>query len=177
MSTVITPPPMGWAPTPEAIYRLSVAQYEAMVSSGVLTKRDRLHLIDGILVTKMTKKPPHVVACEKARDGLLTIFRAGWRVMVEAPVRISDYSEPEPDVALARGGVIDYRDRHPGPADVPLLVEVSDTSLQQDRDLVPVYGRAADGYASCQVFEPGQEVPVVIDGVEYGRIAVDDWLP
>ena len=54
-----------------SVYRLNVNQYEAIVRAGVFTKRDRLHLINGILVAKMTKKPPHVIACEKTRDALM----------------------------------------------------------------------------------------------------------
>ena len=64
------PPSWDWAPPPRSIYRLTVDQYEAMVSSGVFTGRDRLHLVDGILVAKMTKKPPHVIACEKAHGAI-----------------------------------------------------------------------------------------------------------
>src|ERR1700759_3732455 len=102
MSTITPTGPSGtpgawdWAPPPRSIYRLRVDQYEAMVSSGVFTRRDRLHLIDGILVAKMTRKPPHVIACEETHDALHGTVGAGWRVMVEAPVRLSEHSEPEP---------------------------------------------------------------------------------
>jgi Uma2 family endonuclease len=187
-------------PSPESLFRLSVDQYEAMVASGVFTKRDRFYLINGFLVAKMTKKPPHVIACEKTRNALIGIFQAGWRVMVEAPVRIPDSSEPEPDLALARGSVDDYQGRHPEPADVPLIVEVADSSLGDDRTLmlrayarggIPLYwivnlvdGQVEvysdpipGGYRSRIDFKPGQDVPVVIDGVELGRIAVADMLP
>jgi hypothetical protein len=50
----------GWIPSP--LYRMSLEQYEAMVASGVFTKRDRFHLINGYLVAKMTQNPPHTVA-------------------------------------------------------------------------------------------------------------------
>jgi Uma2 family endonuclease len=190
---------MDWTPRPEEIYRLTVEQYESMVSAGLFTKRDKLHLINGILVAKMTKKPPHVIACEKTRDALLRVTPRGWRVMGEAPVRIPEYNEPEPDLALARGTAEDYAARHPGPADLALIVEVAETSLRQDRDLIQIYGSAGipacwivnlidrqvevysdpspDGYRSRLVYVPGQDVPLVIDGVELGRIAVADMLP
>ena len=45
----------------------------------------------------------------------------------EQPVRIPDFDEPEPDIAIVRGGDDDYEHRHPGPADVGLLVEVSES--------------------------------------------------
>jgi Uma2 family endonuclease len=204
MSTIIATQPAEsaapqWLPAPTSVYRLNVEQYEAMVRSGVFTKRDRLHLINGILVAKMTKKPPHVIACEKTRDALMRAVPANWRVMVEAPVRIPNYNEPEPDVALARGSVEDYEENHPEPADVALIVEVADSSLRDDRDLIPVYGAGRipvywiinlvdcqvevysdpgpHGYLSSVFLKPGQTVPLVIDGTEVGQIAVDDVLP
>jgi Uma2 family endonuclease len=195
----ITAPATDWTPSPDEIYRLNVEQYESMVSAGLFTKRDKLHLINGILVAKMTKKPPHVIACEKTRDALLRLVSQGWRVMVEAPVRIPRYNEPKRDLALARGQAEDYETRHPGPADVSLIIEIAESSLAQDRDLMLVFGRAGvsaswivnlidrqvevysdpgrKGYRTRQVFKPGQEVPLLIDGVEVGRIAVSDMLP
>ena len=188
-----------WLPPPRSVYRLSVEQYEAIVRSGLFTKRDRLHLINGVLVAKMTKKPPHVIGCEKGRDALMRIVPAGWRVTVEAPVRIPDYNEPEPDLAVARGSVDDYEDRHPEPPDLALIVEVADSSLHEDRELTFVYGvggvpvywivnlvdhqvevytdPAPHGYRSCVFLKRGQFVPLMIDGTEAGRILVDDMLP
>jgi Uma2 family endonuclease len=128
------PPPADWIPSPLA--RLTVDQYEAMVDSGVFTKRDRLHLINGLLVAKVTKKPPHVLAVELIRDEFLRLVsRPHWRVMVEAPVRIPEFDEPEPDVALARGTTKDYANRHPGPADLAMVVEVSESSVAEDRKM------------------------------------------
>jgi hypothetical protein len=73
-----------------------------------------LHL-NGYVVTKVTTKPPHVIAGELIRDELIALVpRNDWRVMVEEPVRIPKYNEPEPDVALARGKAKDYTNRHPG---------------------------------------------------------------
>jgi hypothetical protein len=82
MSTVIEPdhaavgPVAEWLPTAASVFRLNIEKYEAMVRSGVFTKHDRLHLINGILVAKMTKKPSHVIACEKSRDSLLRAILA-----------------------------------------------------------------------------------------------------
>jgi hypothetical protein len=72
MSTITPLQPMTatqpfWVPSVPTLYRLSIAQYEAMVASGVFTKRDRLHLINGFLVAKRTEDPPHAAACEGVR--------------------------------------------------------------------------------------------------------------
>jgi len=188
-----------WLPAPASVYRLSVDQYEAMVRSGVFDARDRLHLINGILVAKMTKKPAHVIASEKTRDSLMRTAPVGWRVMVEAPIRIPNFSEPEPDIALAKGTAEDYEEHHPGPGDLALVVEVAESSLQEDRDLsflyssagiqiywivnlvdyqVEVYSEPASrGYQSIEIFKPGQMVPLVIQGTTAGHIPVEDLLP
>jgi Uma2 family endonuclease len=186
----------GWVPSPASIYRLTVDQYEAMVAAGLFSKRDRLHLIDGILVTKMTKNPPQAVACELTRDSLLRILRTGWRVTTAAPIRIPEYNEPEPDITVGRGNARDaeYRRRHPEPGDVGLIVEVADTSLKADfkaanicaRAGVPVYGvinlvdrqvtvfsdPGPAGYRSAEHLMVGHAIPVAIDSVEVGRIDI-----
>ncbi len=119
----------------------------------------------------------------------------GWWCRKEDPVRIPEYDEPEPDVAVVRGSRDDFRERTPRPKDVAMLVEVSQSTLDRDRgekkayargripiywiiNLVEVYCNPRRGqYRSSQVFKPGQDVPIVIDGVEVGRIAVTDLLP
>jgi Uma2 family endonuclease len=191
----------GWAPSPTSIYRITVDQYEAMVASGVFGGHERLHLVDGILVIKMTNQPPHVIACELTRDALLRIVPAGWRVMTEAPVRIPDYNEPEPDVTVARGNARDavYRRRHPEPRDIALIVEVAHATLEDDLKLAHTYAVAGipvywvlnlvdqqvvvfsdpgpAGYRSTEHLAIGHAVPLVIDGNLVDRIAVADIMP
>jgi Uma2 family endonuclease len=193
--------PPKWIP--KRLGRLTVDQYEAMVDSDVFTKHDNFVLINGYLVTKVTKKPPHVIAGELLRDELIALVpQAQWRVMAEAPVRIPDYNEPEPDVSLARGKAKDYTNRHPGPADLALVVEVAKSSLSEDRRMASIYGpagipvywivnlkdrqvevytllkaRGSRGYGNPRIFKTGQSVPVVLEGKEAGRIAVVDILP
>jgi Uma2 family endonuclease len=203
MSTVstITPPASSeWDPSPESIYRLTVDQYEAMVASGVFTKRDRFHLINGILVKKMTQYPPHAASCETTRLSLEPLLRQGWHIRGDKPLRIPKQSSvPEPDLVITRGSSRDYFKRHPGPADVALVIEVSDSSLKEDRKLAQVYAGGGvrvywivnlidgqvevytrpsqKGYRSHRDFTRGQVVPVIIDGVEVGQLAVSAILP
>jgi Uma2 family endonuclease len=180
-------------------FRMSVDQYEKLAESGVFTKRDKLHLIDGILVTKVTQNPPHVVADTLCRDALTQIIPAGWHIRSDKPVRLPPDSEPEPDQCVVRGAARDYSARQPSAIDVGLLVEVADSSLEADRAMartysargIPVYWiinlresqvevytePATDGYGVTHTYKPGESVPVVLDGVEVGRIAVSDILP
>jgi Uma2 family endonuclease len=179
----------------DEFYRISVDEYERMV--GVLDD-ERVELIDGFLVKKMGKNPPHVWSTDAVAE-IMKAKTPGWWCRQEAPVRIPDFDEPEPDVSVVRGSRDDYRSRIPEAADVVLVVEVSDTTLDRDqgpkwsayaRGRIPVYwivnlvdgqvevytDPGPDGYATAQNFAPGQEIPVVIEGVEVGRIAVADIL-
>ena len=98
-TTPTQPPNSGRKPA-----RLSVAKYEAMVASGAFTKADRFELIEGILVEKMTKNPPHSVVSGFCLDSLGQSLPAGWHVRKEDPVRIPNRdSEPEPDIAVVLG--------------------------------------------------------------------------
>jgi Uma2 family endonuclease len=187
-----------WVPAP--LYRMSLETYEAMVASGAFAPKDRLHLINGFLVAKMTQNDPHCTADGLSGEALRQVVPAGWHVRSAKPVRLPEQvSKPEPDHCLVRGSIRDYSQRSPGAADVALVVEVADSSLAEDRKMARIYGGSgipaywivnlvdrqvevytlpyAGGYHSRQDFTAGQEVPVVIDGVEAGRIRVADVLP
>ncbi len=185
------------------LYRIDVDEYETLAATGAL-KDPRVALVDGYLVRKMTKKPPHVFSCDAVREALALILPAGWWLRQEKPVRIPDYDEPEPDISIARGSRDDYLDRHPGPGDLALVVEVAESSLPRDRKhkraayrraAVPQYwivnlvsrvvevsaepkpiGRAPI-FASVRKHKEHESIPVVIGGVEVGRIRVSDLLP
>src|SRR4051812_36243109 len=132
MSTAPLPIPPG--PSPEPVFRLTVNQYHRMIDAGVLTDDDPVELLDGVLVFKMPKKPPHRLAVRKLAKALERILPAGYFVQVQEPITLSG-SEPEPDIAIISGTDEDYATRHPGPSDVPMVIEVSDTTLPRDRGL------------------------------------------
>ena len=89
----------------ETLYRFTVDEYEQI--AGFLHD-DRVELIDGYLVKKMVKNPPHVVACARVVAAVARIAPAGWHTRPGEPIRIAGRTEPEPDVALARGVIDDY---------------------------------------------------------------------
>ncbi len=185
---------------PSSLYRLTVEQYEAMVDFGIFNGRDKVHLINGYLVAKMTQNTPHATADDLCGNLLDRVIPLGWYMRVAKPIRLpTESSEPEPDRCVVRGGIRDYSARHPGPADVALVVEVADSSLDDDRKQAEVYGRAgipvywiinlidrqvevysnpgASGYQSLEVLVPPHVLTVMIDGVEVGEIPVADMLP
>jgi len=118
----------------DVIWRFSVDQYHAIIRAGILTEDDPVELLEGWLVTKMPKNPKHRVVTHLMRQALENLGAPGWYVDTQEPLTTAD-SEPEPDVMVVRGETRRYLDRHPGPQDVPLVIEVADSSLQRDRTL------------------------------------------
>jgi Uma2 family endonuclease len=178
------------------LYRFTVEEYERM--SGVL-EDSQVELINGLVVKKMGKKPPHIRSVKRSLKVLMSILPAGWTWRKEDPVRIPDFDEPEPDVAIVRGSDEDYDDRIPEPADVGVLVEVAEITLERDRgEKLVAYGRSGipvywivnlvdcqvevytdpgrEGYRSRLILKPGEQVALILDGSEVGRIAVEDLL-
>src|SRR5690242_9647004 len=97
LSPTTTPP--GVAPM---VYRISVDEYDRMVAAGVLDD-PRVELIDGLLVRKTGKNPPHVIATIQLGRLLEGLVPPGWHVRKEDPVRIPAFNEPEPDLAIVAG--------------------------------------------------------------------------
>ena len=118
-----------------------------MLETGILSEDDRVELIDGEVVEMTPAGGRHVrsvnrltmmLAPEAARSGLV--------LSVQNPLVLDDNGEPEPDLALLRGGQED-RERPVGVPAAPealLVVEVSESSLSWDRNVkVPRYARAS----------------------------------
>jgi Uma2 family endonuclease len=201
MSTIATTTTIIPDPFPaRSVHRFTVDEHERIILAGALKHPERVELLNGYMVDKMAKSPQHGYSTRKALDSLVSLIGLGLTWRSEQPVRIPDYDEPEPDVAIVRGTTEDYAYRVPGPGDVELLIEVSLTSLEQDRGekqlayargRIPVYwiinlvhrqvevftDPGPDGYGSSTVFPEGQSVPVVIGGLTLGQIAVNDILP
>jgi Uma2 family endonuclease len=124
------------------IWRLTVEQYHQMIDAGILTEADLAEFLEGLLVTKIVKKPRHSLSTQLTNDLFLSMLPAGWFVNVQEPITTAD-SEPEPDITIVRGYRRDYLEHHQYPADIGLVVEVSDATLQRDRTLkLRVYASA-----------------------------------
>ena len=130
MSTATMTQPTVSIPRP---HRITVDEYDRIIEAGALEDPSRVELIDGYMVDKMSKNAAHRWTTKEVLKALDSRLPAGWTSQKEDPVRIPDYDEPEPDVAIIRGTDADYEFRLPTAADVALLVEVSDSTLVQDR--------------------------------------------
>ena len=105
-----------------------------MAEAGILTREDRVELIDGEIIDMNPIGSPHA-ALVKRLNRLFARAAAEGMVLVgvQDPLRLDAYNEPEPDLMLLRPRADDYQANHPGAADVLLLIEVSDRSLAYDR--------------------------------------------
>jgi Uma2 family endonuclease len=210
MSTLASTPPMtlpavpaqpaGPTRIPSPLYRMTLEQYDSLIASGFFAKRDDVHLINGYLVTRMAESPLHGAVLEAVRIAIGAILLAAWHTRSQSGLRIpAQVSIPRPDLAVVRGDWRDYSGRYPGPADTALVAEVSISSLDEDRAMAEIYGKAGipvywivnvddgqvevysnpgpSGYQSHEVLAPGHVLRVMIDGVEVGEIPVADILP
>src|SRR5205807_2773816 len=125
-----------------SIARFSVARYQRMIETGILTAEDKVELLENYVVLKMPRNPPHDGTVQLVSEALAPVIPAGWRLRVQSTVVLAD-SQPEPDGAAVRGNARTYLARHPGPADVGLVIEVADATLAADRiDKCRIYARA-----------------------------------
>jgi Uma2 family endonuclease len=114
-------------------HRLSVDDYRRMAEVGIFAPDDRVELIDGEIIDMVPPGDSHIVTV-MLLDRALRVAEKDAFVLVQSPVRLSQFSQPQPDVALLRLRDDSYRGHRLEAADVLLVVEVADSSLRFDRD-------------------------------------------
>jgi len=187
----------------DGLKRFTVDEYHAMIKAGVFAEDTNFELLEGLIVRKMTKHPPHWIATGYLRDLLIAMNISGHFVHVQDPVTTND-SEPEPDLALIRGDRRDFLGGNPDPAHAPLVIEVADSSLSQDRKWKKrIYARASvsaywivnlvdrqieiytkpsgpaekPDFGDSRIVPESGEVAVVIDCKVVGQLKVSDIMP
>jgi Uma2 family endonuclease len=121
----------------------TVAEYRRMVEAGILSESDRVELIDGE-VFEMSPIGKRHAACVGLLTRLLTLLlQHSALVWVQNPIRLDNYSEPQPDLVVLKFRPDFYRNSLPTPEDLLLVIEVADTTLEYDRQVkIPLYARA-----------------------------------
>ncbi|MGB3509943.1 MAG: Uma2 family endonuclease [Microcoleaceae cyanobacterium] len=161
----------------------TVNEYYKMLEAGVLTENERVELIRGEIV-KMSPIGIHHSACVKRLNELFILRLAKTvTVGIQAPVRLNDNSEPEPDISLLQRKQDFYESQHPQPENVFLLIEVSDTTVKYDQEVkIPLYAEnnivevwlvnlsqkclevyrqpTGNGYENVQTFQRGEIVAI-----------------
>jgi len=122
--------------------RFTVDEYYKMIELGMLEDYEKAEIIEGELIQKMAIGDRHAAIVNLLNKFFIKNVSDDILVSVQNPVRLSDYNEPEPDLALADLRKFDGK-RHPRPDEVILLVEVSDSTVKYDRDKkLPLYAEA-----------------------------------
>lgn len=191
-------PPERIVNNPFWIRQFTVAQYHQMIEAGIFASNSRVELLEGWIVNKMSQNPPHRGSVSRVVKRVSRILPDDWTMSVQGPITLSD-SEPEPDITLARGEESAYDTRHPGPADIGVLIEVGDSSVLADRrykgalyakekiaefwliDLVErhleVSTKPRGGKFQKKVlYTEGETVPLILDGVTVANIPVSELM-
>jgi Uma2 family endonuclease len=203
MALLLATPTTEFVELSSQLWRVSVDRYHEMIEAGLLTENDRLELLEGYIIEKMTVHPPHSFTTDQIRDELTAVVRQGFFVKSQQPITMED-SEPEPDVMVVAGKKRDFVKRHPGPEHIALVVEVADSTVVQDqawkkriyaRAGIPIYwivnlpvrqievysqpsGRiASPTYYHLATYRERDEIPVVLNGEEVASLPVSDLLP
>ncbi len=112
--------------------KFTVAEYYRMGEVGILHHTERVELIDGVIIVMSPIGPPHATVVDRLTRVFAEQARGRYIVRVQNPVHLDDYGEPQPDLALLRPREDEYFNSHPGPEDMLLAVEVSDSTLTFD---------------------------------------------
>ncbi len=130
MTDILTP--MGWEPTPNR-RRFTRAECAFLEDNGLLT--GRYELIDGEIISKMAQNLPHKIAVMLITAWLMRVFGDAFiqcQMSVGVDLADAEINAPEPDVSVLSRPLASLPDSEPAPADVLLLVEVSDSTRHFD---------------------------------------------
>lgn len=182
------------------MHRLSVEQYHRLVASGILREDERVELLDGWLVEKMPQNPPHSGTVHEIAHRFQKLLGDAYVIREQSPITTAN-SEPEPDIAVVEPPAEQYFSHHPSPKNIALIVEVSDSSVDEDRLKASIYAVArvavywlvnlpertievhsgpmprSRRYRSTTVYRESDRVPVTVAGHDVGHLRVKDVLP
>lgn len=114
--------------------QITVEEYDEMIKNGVFDEDDQVELLNGAIVEKMPKGSKHSSATYRVAKKFFKIFEETAIVRVQDAIRLDEYSEPEPDIVVAMPREDEYDESHPTPDEIYLILEVSNTSLEYDRN-------------------------------------------
>lgn len=118
-------------------------EYHRMAKAGILHERDRVELIEGEILQMSPIGDRHAVCVSRATTLFIRAF--GERAVVSPgnPIKLTDRTEPQPDIVVFAPRSDFYAKKRPTTKDILFIVEVSDTTLSYDRKIkLPRYAEA-----------------------------------
>ena len=179
--------------------RFSVDEYHQMIRAAILTEDDAVELLEGWIVPKMPRNPLHDATVQRIDELLTPQLPSGWSRRIQSAITLAD-SEPEPDFAVVKGMSATFVDHHPGPGEIGIVIEVSESTLANDQsEKLRTYARAGlpeywivnlvdrqievysaptgpsglPEYRRIDRYRPGASVPVAIGTASFA-LCVDD---
>jgi Uma2 family endonuclease len=113
--------------------RISVERYQKMVAAGVLTKQDRIELIEGEMIDMAPIGSKHAAIAARLTQMLVMSVGESAIVSPGGPVNLGNYSEPQPDLLLLKYQSDFHENSLPVATDVLLVIEISDSTLAFDQ--------------------------------------------
>jgi len=121
----------------------TVEEYHQMAEAGILREDDRVELIDGEIIQMSPIGHRHMVCVNRANTLFIQAFGNGAVVSPQNPVRLTDWTEPQPDLVVFKPRADFYAKKEPVPEDVLFMVEIAETTLSYDRKIkLPRYAAA-----------------------------------
>jgi len=174
---------------------ISVAEYHKMREAGILGEDEQVELLNGELINMSPKGCKHAAYLGVFMDLLFPLIPEYSALRVQDPVVLSDYSEPEPDLAIVKRRKDFYVNAHPSGPDIYLIIEIADKSLSFDREYkrkyyaessipeywiiniqdeeIEIFKEPADGdYKSKEVIKRGDNVSIEIMGISFNSNSV-----
>ena len=179
-------------------YRFTIAQYCAISWADILKEGERVELIDGVIIAMSPMGNPH----RSTVNRLTRLFGENVNrraiVQVQSSITLDGHTMPEPDLALLRERVDFYESDDTYPEDVLLVIEVSDSSVDYDRNekllryaragipevwltilpdrVIEVHTEPAGGrYTQMRTFHPGDTISLAC--FPDIALSVDEILP
>ncbi len=139
---------------------ITAEEYHKMGEANILTREDRVELIFGEIIERSPISTNHNATVDRINNLFSQLFLKDAIIRIQGSIRINDISEPEPDVILLKRVPNFYADAHPKPEDILLLIEVSGSSINYDRQYKKqLYAQAGiQEYWIVNIFE--QEIEV-----------------
>lgn len=121
----------------------STEDYHRMYQAGIFTENDHVELLAGEIRELSPVGPHHAAIVKRLNRRLSQLLPSSLLLSVQDPIRLSDNSEPEPDLAVVTARDDFYQGGHPTPDDILFVIEVADTTIYYDRDeKLPRYAQA-----------------------------------
>lgn len=164
--------------------QITTQEYDLMIESGVFDETDLIELLNGVIIEKMPKGTKHATLNDIIATRFIKHLSEKVCVRNQNPIWLDDFSEPEPDIVLAKPPFEKYFENHPTPEDIFLILEIADSTVGYDRDTKGLaYARAgikhyillnvqektledyrepgADGFQSKQTYRAGESFNLV----------------